>query len=335
MLLQVKDLRCSFDIEEGTIQAVDGVSFDVEEGQTLGLVGESGCGKSVTALAIMDLVPSPPGKILGGEVILDGVDLRQLDKEGMRRARGRKIALISQEPMRALNPVLSIGRQITEAIQLHLGLDRAEARDRAVDLLRQVRISDPEQRLSQYPHQFSGGMCQRVCIAMAIACEPKLILADEPTTALDVTVQAQVLELMSELSATLGLAVIIITHNLAVVARHADGVAVMYAGKIVERATTREIFAQPCHPYTLGLLKSVPRLDVVRTAQLEPIQGTPPNLGKLPPGCAFRPRCAFAVERCESEIPPLLPLRDGHSSACWVADQLASKYASLPEGTDS
>jgi oligopeptide/dipeptide ABC transporter ATP-binding protein len=327
MLLEVRDLQCHFDTDRGTIKAVDGISFDVMEGETFGLVGESGSGKSVTALSIMRLVKSPPGNILGGQVILDGVDLLKLSEEEMRRVRGRNISMIFQEPMISLNPVLTIGRQITEAIQLHLGMNRGDARRRAIDLLRQVKISDPEKRLSQYPHQFSGGMIQRVMIAMAVACESKLILADEPTTALDVTVQAQVLELMSELSAVSGVAMIIITHNLSVIARYADRVAVMYAGRIVEQASTGDLFYNPAHPYTMGLLKSVPRLDVERTSKLETIQGNPPDLGNLPEGCSYRPRCPYAIDRCAEEAPPLFEVTKDHFSACWVADQLVASHS--------
>ncbi|MBM7789793.1 ABC transporter ATP-binding protein [Tenggerimyces flavus] len=325
MLLEVKDLRTHFDSEGNDVKAVDGVSFDVERGETLSLVGESGSGKSVSGLSIMRLVPSPPGRILGGQVLFDGVDLLKLDAKHMRRIRGKEIAMIFQEPMTSLNPVLSIGRQLTEVLRLHQNATRTEARKRAIELLGQVQISDPEQRLSQYPHHLSGGMRQRVMFAMALACRPKLILADEPTTALDVTIQAQILELMSELSAQAGVAMIIITHNLGVVARYAQRVNVMYAGKIVEQATTKELFANPRHPYTLGLMRSVPRLDMERTAKLEPIQGSPPDLGDLPPGCAYHPRCPFVMDRCKTETPPLVQVGTGHLSACWAADRLGER----------
>jgi len=304
------------------VRAVDGISYQVEAGETVALVGESGCGKSVSALSVMRLIPTPPGRILRGQVLFQGRDLLTLPEEAMRRVRGKEIAMIFQEPMTSLNPVLTIGRQLTEPLELHLGMSRADADRRAGELLRLVGIPDPERRLGQYPHQFSGGMRQRVMIAMALACEPKLILADEPTTALDVTIQAQILELLRSLSQRLGVAMVIITHNLGVVARYADRVNVMYAGKIVEQASARELYGDPRHPYTLGLLHSVPRLDQPRKAKLDPIEGQPPDLVRLPPGCSFRPRCRFAVDRCAAEVPPLLPAGDAHLSACWVADRL-------------
>jgi oligopeptide/dipeptide ABC transporter ATP-binding protein len=322
-LLEVIDLQTQFATRSGVVRAVDRVSWDVAEGETVALVGESGCGKSVSALSIMRLVAPPAGRIVGGRILFRGRDLLTLDEEAMRRVRGREIAMIFQEPMTSLNPVLSIGRQLTEGLEIHLGLTASAARTRATELLAMVGIPDSGRRLSQYPHQFSGGMRQRMMIAMALACEPALILADEPTTALDVTIQAQILELMRDLSRRLGVAMLIITHNLGVVARYADRVNVMYAGKIIERGTARELYGNPRHPYTLGLLRSVPRLDEPRRARLDPIEGQPPDLTRLPPGCAFVPRCAFRVERCAREVPPLAPIgAPGHVSACWEAPRL-------------
>ena len=316
-LLEVIELATHFYTAEGVVKAVDGVSYDLEEGETLGLVGESGCGKSVSALSVMRLIPWPPGKIVGGQVLFDGENLLDLADAGMRRIRGNKIAMVFQEPMTSLNPVLTIGRQLTETLELHLRMDKRSARQRAAELIQMVGIPDAERRLSQYPHQFSGGMRQRIMIAMALSCNPKLLIADEPTTALDVTIQAQILELMKTLCRDFGTALIIITHNLGVVARYADRVNVMYAGKIVERGTAREIYGDPRHPYTLGLLHSVPRLDEPRKQKLDPIEGQPPDLIELPPGCSFRERCRFAVDRCAVEVPPLMDVSNGHTSACW------------------
>jgi oligopeptide/dipeptide ABC transporter ATP-binding protein len=322
-LLDVQNLQTHFQTGAGVVRAVDGVSWDVAEGETVALVGESGCGKSVSALSVMRLVAGPAGRIVGGRVLFKGRDLLTLSEEEMRRVRGREIAMIFQEPMTSLNPVLTIGRQLTEGLEIHLGMTPAAARTRAAELLAMVNITDPERRLPQYPHQFSGGMRQRMMIAMALACEPALILADEPTTALDVTIQAQILELLKDLSRRLGVAMLIITHNLGVVARYADRVNVMYAGRIVERATARELYANPRHPYTLGLLRSVPRLDVPRRQRLDPIQGQPPDLTRLPPGCAFAPRCAFCVERCLTEAPALRAMENaGHVAACWEAEHV-------------
>jgi oligopeptide/dipeptide ABC transporter ATP-binding protein len=324
LLLDVRGLRTRFTTRRGIVPAVDDVSLDIHEGETLALVGESGCGKSMTALSIMRLVPPPAGRIASGQILFRGRDLLALPEEEMRRVRGREIAMIFQEPMTSLNPVLTIGRQLTEGLEIHLSMAAADARRRAVELLAMVGIPDPERRLDQYPHQFSGGMRQRMMIAMALACEPALILADEPTTALDVTIQAQILELLKDLSRRLGVAMLIITHNLGVVARYADRVNVMYAGKIVERGTARELYARPRHPYTLGLLRSVPRLDEPRRARLDPIDGQPPDLTRLPAGCAFITRCAYRVERCQREIPPLAPVEgNGHVTACWEAARLA------------
>ncbi|MFQ6019654.1 MAG: ABC transporter ATP-binding protein [Dehalococcoidia bacterium] len=327
-LLQVKDLRTYFYTEEGVVKAVDGVSYDLEEGEVLGLVGESGCGKTVSALSILRLIPDPPGRIVGGEIRFNGQDLLSLSEEEIRRVRGHEIAMIFQEPMTSLNPVLTIGRQITEALELHLKLDHRAATKRAIELLEMVGIPEAEKRINDYPHQFSGGMRQRVMIAMALCCNPKLLLADEPTTALDVTIQAQILELLTRLTRELGTAVIIITHNLGVVARYADRVSVMYAGKIVESAPAKELYRRPLHPYTLGLLRSVPRLDRARKGKLEPIEGLPPDLAHMPEGCSFHPRCPFVVERCREESPPLLDVGERHRSACWEWQRVAKETES-------
>ena len=325
-LLEVQSLQTQFSTRGGVVRAVDDVSWEVEEGETVALVGESGCGKSVSALSIMRLVAPPAGRIVGGRIMFQGRDLLSLSEEEMRRVRGREMAMIFQEPMTSLNPVLTIGRQLTEGSEIHMGATPQRARERAVELLTLVGIPDPERRLPQYPHQFSGGMRQRMMIAMALVCNPKLILADEPTTALDVTIQAQILELLRDLSRRLGVAMLIITHNLGVVARYADRVNVMYAGKIIERATARELYGTPRHPYTLGLLRSVPRLDEPRRARLDPIDGQPPDLSRLPPGCAFTPRCAFRVARCTLESPPLRAIgAPGHVSACWEAERLVKE----------
>jgi oligopeptide/dipeptide ABC transporter ATP-binding protein len=322
MLLDVRDLKTYFFTDGGVVRAVDGVTYTVQPGETVALVGESGCGKSVSALSVMRLVSAPAGRIVGGRVLFQGRDLLTLDEESMRKVRGREIAMVFQEPMTSLNPVLSIGRQLTEPLEIHLRMPHEQARQRAVDLLTTVGIPDPERRLTQYPHQFSGGMRQRMMIAMALACNPALVLADEPTTALDVTIQAQILELMRDLARERGIALVLITHNLGVVARYADRVNVMYAGKMVEQGSARDVYAEPRHPYTMGLLRSVPRLDVPRKAKLQPIDGQPPDLTHLPLGCAFAPRCQYAIARCQAEVPPLIPVAADHASACWVAEQL-------------
>jgi oligopeptide/dipeptide ABC transporter ATP-binding protein len=309
---------------EGVVKAVDGVSYELNEGETLGLVGESGCGKSVSALSVMRLIPDPPGKIIDGEILLDGEDILKIDMEGMREVRGAKIAMVFQEPMTSLNPVLTVERQITETLQLHMGMSKLESQRESVNLLTRVGIPDPEIRIKQYPHQFSGGMRQRVMIAMALSCNPRLIIADEPTTALDVTIQAQILDLMKSLTTELGVALIVITHNLGVVARYADRVNIMYAGKVIERGEAREIYANPRHPYTVGLLRSVPRLDLPRRAKLDPIEGQPPDLINLPPGCAFRERCRWAIDKCATDTPELVETSDGHLSACFRADELGA-----------
>jgi oligopeptide/dipeptide ABC transporter ATP-binding protein len=327
ILLDVKDLQTQFHTGAGVVRAVDGVSWDVKPGETVALVGESGCGKSVSALSVMRLVAAPAGRIVGGQILFKGRDLLSLSDDEMRKIRGREIAMVFQEPMTSLNPVLTVGRQLTEPGEIHLGMSTAQSKARAIEILGLVGIADAERRLKQYPHQFSGGMRQRLMIAMALACNPSLILADEPTTALDVTIQAQILELMKDLSRRLGVAMLMITHNLGVVARYADRVNVMYAGKIIERGTAREIYGNPRHPYTLGLLRSVPRLDEPKREKLAPIQGQPPDLSRLPPGCSFAPRCAYAIERCRAESPPLEAVDDGHLSACWVSADLGKPVA--------
>lgn len=323
-LLEVKDLRTYFYTFEGVVKAVDGVSYEVEEGETLGLVGESGCGKSVSALSLMRLIPDPPGKIVGGELLFEGEDILKIDMDDMRRIRGAKMSMVFQEPMTSLNPVLTLDRQLSETLQLHKGMRREEARNESINLLARVGIPDPEKRIRQYPHQFSGGMRQRAMIAMALSCNPKLIIADEPTTALDVTIQAQILELMKALTSEFGVSLIVITHNLGVVARYADRMNIMYAGKIIERGDAREIYSNPRHPYTVGLLKSVPRLDLPRRAKLDPIEGQPPDLINLPEGCAFRDRCRWAVDKCATDDPPLMLVNEGHWTACWRSDELGS-----------
>ena len=322
-LLEINDLATHFFTQEGVVKAVDGVSYELEEGEVLGVVGESGCGKSVSALSIMRLVANPPGRTVRGEVIFEGEDLLKMDDAEMRSVRGNKIAMVFQEPMTSLNPVLTIGRQLTETLELHLGMTKDQSRARATELLQRVGIPDAESRLKDYPHQFSGGMRQRVMIAMALSCDPRLIIADEPTTALDVTIQAQILELMQDLASDFGTAMIIITHNLGVVARYAHRVIVMYAGKIIETGDSREIYHDPKHPYTLGLLASVPRLDETERTRLEAIEGLPPNLVNMPAGCSFAPRCRFAIEQCIEEAPTLEDTGDGHTAACWRSRELA------------
>jgi len=322
VLLDVRGLRTQFHTKAGVVRAVDGVSWNVRKGETVALVGESGCGKSVSALSVMRLVSAPAGRIVEGEILFKGRNLLDLPEEEMRKVRGREIGMIFQEPMTSLNPVLTVGRQLTEPLEIHLGMTKAQAHARAIELLSLVGITDGARRLRQFPHQFSGGMRQRIMIAMALACDPALILADEPTTALDVTIQAQILELMKSLSRRLGVAILMITHNLGVVARYADRVNVMYGGKIVERASARELYADPRHPYTLGLLRSVPRLDEPRRAKLQPIPGQPPDLSRLPAGCSFAPRCTYVVDRCRVEVPPLAEFSADHLSACWLARDL-------------
>ena len=316
-LLQVEDLRTYFYTHSGVVKAVDGVTWDINKGETVAIVGESGSGKSVSALSIMRLIPDPPGKIISGRVMFNGQDLVQMAQDEIRHVRGNQISMVFQEPMTSLNPVLTINRQLTETLELHLGMDKAASKERAIELLQTVGIPDAGLRVDDYPHQFSGGMRQRVMIAMALSCNPALIIADEPTTALDVTIQAQVLEVINELALQFNTSILIITHNLGVVARHARRVNVMYAGHIVESGTAMDVYGQPSHPYTLGLLNSVPRLDEPRKAKLEPIEGQPPDLTDLPKGCPFRPRCKFAFDKCEEENPPLIQVTENHLSACW------------------
>ena len=318
-LLEVQDLKTYFKVKAGRVRAVNGVSFAVKPGEKVGVVGESGCGKSVTALSIMRLLPQPAGEYAGGSILFDDKDLLDLPEKEMRRIRGAKIGMIFQDPMTCLNPTMTVGKQIGEALRIHLKLDKDEAQKRAVSLLDQVGIPAAAERINSYPHQFSGGMRQRVMIAIALACNPKLLIADEPTTALDVTVQAQILELINGVCTEFGTAVILITHDLGVVAGMTDRVIVMYAGKVVETAPTDELFANPRHPYTLGLLASVPRLDEQRHSQLKTIEGSPPDLIKPPSGCPFMPRCAFARAICRT-MPALDPLagKSDHLKACWV-----------------
>jgi len=316
--LEVKDLKTYFYTDAGVVKAVDGISLYVEEGETIGQVGESGCGKSVSALSVMRLIPQPPGRIVGGEVIFEGKNLLRANDKEMHHVRGGKIAMIFQEPMTSLNPVLTIGRQLSEALEIHLGMDKQDARKRSIELLQLVAIADAEKRLGDYPHQLSGGMCQRMMIAMALSCNPKLVIADEPTTAVDVTIQAQLLEIMKDMTDRFGTSLIVITHNLGVIARYAQRVCIMYAGKIVETGLASDVFGAPRHPYTKGLLASVPRLDAPLGTKLTAIEGEPPDMAYLPLGCSFRPRCIYAVERCAQEAPPLELLADKHYTACWA-----------------
>ena len=317
-LLEVEDLKTQFFTQDGVVKAVDGVSFEVNEGETLGIVGESGCGKSVSVLSVMRLIPQPPGKIVDGKVMFEGVDLLHVSDNEIRQVRGNKIAMIFQDPMTSLNPVLTIGRQIGEALELHMGMNREQSRKRSAQLLEMVGIPEAADRLDDYPHQFSGGMRQRVMIAMALACNPQLLIADEPTTALDVTIQAQIVELVKRLRDEIGMAIIWITHDLGVVAGLADRMMVMYAGHAVEEAPVKEVYADPRHPYTIGLLGSLPRLDEIRLDKLESIEGLPPDLIDLPPGCPFEPRCVYAIEKCRTDTPKLEPVGPRHRIACWV-----------------
>ena len=317
-LLEVDDLHTSFDTEAGEFRAVDGVSFAVAPGRTLGIVGESGCGKSVTSLSIMGLVPKPGGRIAGGAIRFRGRDLATLPEAEMRALRGAEIAMIFQEPMTSLNPAFTIGNQLVEGIVRHRHLSPADAKAHAIEMLRRVRIPAPEQRFDEYPHKLSGGMRQRVMIAMALACDPKLLIADEPTTALDVTIQAQILDLLRRLRDETGTAIVLITHDLGVIAELAHDVAVMYAGKIVEKAPVGRLFAWPQHPYTIGLLGAIPQLHRTR-ARLATIEGTVPSLADLPAGCRFAARCPFANDQCRAAEPPMRNLADGHAVACWHA----------------
>jgi len=315
-LLEVNNLKTYFFTEEGVVRAVNGVTWHLDEGETLALVGESGCGKSVTAMSILRLIPNPPGRIVDGQILFEGKDMLKMGDSELRSIRGNRIAMVFQEPMTSLNPVLTVGQQLREAIQLHLGLNDDDATTRAVELLELVGIPEADQRVKDYPHQFSGGMRQRVMIAMALSCNPKLLIADEPTTALDVTIQAQVLEIMARLATDLGTAVLIITHNLGVVARYADRVNVMYAGEIVESGSAVDVFKTPRMPYTVGLMASVPRLDATERVRLATIEGQPPLLLQEIQGCAFRPRCDWAVDLCATEQPLLEEKTPGHWARC-------------------
>jgi oligopeptide/dipeptide ABC transporter ATP-binding protein len=326
-LLEIDNLQTHFFTAGGVVRAVDGVSWGVRAGEVLGVVGESGCGKSVTALSILRLVADPPGRIVGGAVRFEGTNLLELSEAEMEAIRGNDISMIFQEPMTSLNPLMTIGRQIGEAIALHRGLSRRDAMDQAVEVLRRVHIPEPERRVHAYPHQLSGGMRQRAMIAMALSCNPKLLVADEPTTALDVTIQAQILDLMRELQENSGTAIILITHDMGVVAENADRVVVMYAGRKVEEASADDLFERPGHPYTRGLLHSLPNLEIAartdaRRARLNEIKGMVPSLSNLPAGCSFAPRCAFATDECRAEYPPLEQHRPGHWVACWHAGRL-------------
>ena len=324
-LLDVQNLVTAFRTEDGPVRAVDDVSFELAAGQTLAIVGESGCGKSVTALSIMRLIPEGSGAIEGGRIALEGEDLLSLPIGAMRNVRGNRISMIFQEPMTALNPVVTVGNQIMEVFRIHRGHGRKQARDAAIEALRTVRIPDPEHRVDEYPFQMSGGMRQRVMIAMALACEPRLLIADEPTTALDVTIQAQILKLMKQLQEERGTSILFITHDLGVVADMADEVLIMYAGKVAERGSALQIFERPSHPYTQGLMASIPSLDSTRKAPLSTIEGTVPGLHELPAGCRFHPRCGHAAALCRETVPELRDVEAGHSAAChWTAGALDS-----------
>ncbi|HXI56689.1 MAG TPA: ABC transporter ATP-binding protein [Polyangia bacterium] len=318
-ILQVTDLRTYFRTDDGLVKAVDGLSFQLGRGETLGIVGESGSGKSVTSLSLMQLLPRPPASHPSGQIMFDGRDLMKLPEVELRRLRGNRIAMIFQDPMTSLNPYLTVERQLTEVLQQHRGMSRSEARARSIEVLGHVGIPDPARRIDDHPHEFSGGMRQRVMIAMALLCEPQLLIADEPTTALDVTIQAQILRLIKQLQAEFGTSVILITHDLGVVAGMADRVAVMYAGRIVETGAAVDIFREPQHPYTRGLLRSIPRLDRADGGALASIPGLPPDLSALPPGCPFYPRCDVAQERCAREFPPVLTLGPARDVYCWEA----------------
>ena len=331
-ILEIDDLRTHFFTRAGVVRAVDGVSYAVRAGETLGVVGESGCGKSVTALSVLRLVASPPGRIVGGAIRFGGRNLLDLGESEMEDIRGNEISMIFQEPMTSLNPLMTVGRQIGETITLHQGLPPREAMDKAVEMLRRVSMPEAERRVHAYPHQLSGGMRQRVMIAMALSCNPKVLIADEPTTALDVTIQAQILELMRELQETFGTAIVLITHDMGVVAENADRVVVMYAGRKVEEASAKVLFEAPGHPYTRGLLGSIPKLDVAARLdahrnRLNEIKGMVPSLHNLPDGCTFAPRCEFATDQCRAAYPPLVQHRPGHTIACWHADKLLAGAA--------
>lgn len=324
-LLEVQNLVTRFYTDTGVIHAVNGISFAFEEGESLGIVGESGSGKSVGMLSLMRLIPAPPGKIESGRVMFQGRDLLQLSPREMRDVRGRDIAMIFQDPMTSLNPVLTVGRQMTEGLERHLRMERAAARQRAAEMLAMVGIPNVVERLNDYPHQFSGGQRQRVMIAMALACNPALLIADEPTTALDVTIQAQIVDLVKHLQAKLGMSIVWITHDLGVVAGLVDKLAVMYAGFIVEQGPIRALYKETSHPYTLGLLRSIPVIENGRRQRLVSIEGLPPDLMQAPTHCPFAPRCPYVIDKCWSENPPLLPVSPGHSSACWRWEEVRSE----------
>lgn len=326
-LLLVEDLHVHFKTDDGLVRAVNGVSFELAPGETLGIVGESGSGKTVTNLALLGLIPQPPGVIAGGEAIYRGQDLLRLPAAELSNIRGRRIAMIFQDPMTALNPFLTVGEQISEVTRLHLRHSAAQARKHAIEMLAKVHIPAPEQRIDDYPHQFSGGMRQRVMIAMALACQPDVLIADEPTTALDVTIQAQMLELIKELQRTQGTAVILITHSLGVVASVCDRVIVMYGGQIAEEAATQSLFERPQHPYTVGLLNSIPRWDAPEHEALRAIRGQPPDMLHPPAACPFHPRCPLVMERCKLEMPPLSPAMHGGRRACWATDAAVTQLA--------
>ena len=329
-LLDVRNLTTNFRTQDGVVKAVENVSYNVARGETVALVGESGCGKTVSALSIVRLIAEPPGKIVSGEVLFDGIDLLKLNKEEMTRVRGSQIAMIFQEPMTALNPVLTIGRQITEGLEFHLDMTPRQAEAEAINLLKLVGIPQPEQRIHEYPHRFSGGMRQRAMIALAISCRPKLIIADEPTTVVDVTIQAQLLELVRGITRELGTSLILITHNLGIVARYANRVFVMYAGKIVESGPAHKVYHKPSHPYTAGLLASVPRLDEPRKTRLAPIEGQPPDLIAPPAGCGFCDRCQYTCTACETEQLGLCEVEDQHYTACCVAREGSTPWQHKP-----
>ncbi len=317
-LLEIRDLAVQFKTDEGIVRAVNGIAYELGAGNSLGIVGESGSGKSVSSLAVLRLIPRPAGQITGGEVMFDGEDLLQIDANDMREIRGGRISMIFQDPMSSLNPVLTVGRQIDEAQRLHLGVNKSQAWERTVGLLDRVGIPSPAERANDYPHQLSGGMQQRAMIAMAISCEPQLLIADEPTTALDVTIQAQVIELISDLRTELGMAAILITHDLALVAGFCEEIVVMYAGYIVERAPARDVFYTPKHPYTIGLLESMPSISAARGDKLSAIPGAPPDMTNLPLGCPFAPRCRFVKDKCLEEMPPVDMISKDRSIRCWV-----------------
>ncbi len=326
-LLEVKGLTTQFFTQDGVVHAVNGISYKLDEGETLAIVGESGCGKSVGVMSLIKLIPQPPGKIVAGEVWFDGKDLLQMTDDEIRQVRGNRIAMIFQDPMTSLNPVLTIGQQITEALQLHLGMNKEQARRRAAELLALVGIPGAESRLDDYPHQFSGGMRQRVMIAMGLSCNPQLLIADEPTTALDVTIQAQIVEIVKELKRKIGMAIIWITHDLGVVAGLAERVIVMYAGQIVEEAEVHELYTKPHHPYTLGLLRSIPRLDLGKGEKLIPIDGLPPDLVDMPKGCPFAARCEYRIDKCMTENPPAEYVTPAHRVACWRWEHVIATQA--------